>query len=326
MRTHEHVARTPNSLPPDVADETVPGTRRTTMIGLGTVLVVVGLVLIVNFGLASLAHSPAFRDHNLTDPFTIEVPSRAVVTDDIELLRWNTMPDFVTPDDVRVEGVAAGSGSLFMGIAPTDAVARYLDGVAHDEITEWDSKQDDIEYVVYTRNEGAADPAAPGTEDFWVASVSGSGELALDWSIESGEWALVIMNADGSPGVAADVRFGVATLPVLLPIGLATLAVGLVALISGGRVITSLPARPDAAPRWTWRGHSVLPTTVEGRVAVLCTALVVVPFMSGTVFGAPIFLFLGARKRDRSLLLVLPLLASIIVIGLIPIVLYQLVA
>ena len=117
---------------------------RTTKIGFGVGLVLVGLVLIANFGLASLVHTPAFRDHNLTDPFTIEVSSHAVVTDDIELLRWNTMPDFVTPDDVRVEGVVAGSGTLFMGIAPADAVAGYLDGVAHDEITEWDSTQDDI--------------------------------------------------------------------------------------------------------------------------------------------------------------------------------------
>lgn len=326
MRTLEHVAKAPDSLPPDVADEAVPVPRRATVIGLGFVLVLVGLVLIYNFGLASLAHSPAFRDHNLTDPFTIEVSSRAVVTDDLELLRWNTMPDFVSPDDVRVEGVATQSDSLFMGIAPADAVARYLDGVAHDEITEWDSIQDDIEYVVYTRNEGATDPSAPRTEGFWVASVSGSGELALDWTIQDGEWALVIMNEDGSPGVTADVRFGVATLSVLLPIGLASLAVGLVALISGGRMITSLPSRPDATPRWTLRGHSVLPTTVEGRVAVLCSVLVFVPIMSGTVFGAPIFLFLGARKGDRGLLLVLPLIASIIVIGLIPIVLYQVVA
>ena len=295
--------------------------------GLGTGLVVVGLVLIFNFGLMSLFHSPVLGEYRLSDPLTIEVSSRAVVTDDVELLRWTTMPEFVSPpDDIRVQGVATGSDALFMGIAPADAVAGYLDGVVHDEITEWDSFQDDITDVVYTRNEGATDPSAPETTGFWVASVSGSGELALDWTIESGEWALVIMNADGSPGVAADVRFGVATLPVLLPIGLATLAVGLAALISGGRVITSLPARPDAAPRWTLRGRPVLPTTVEGRVAVLCSVLVFVPFMSGTVFGAPIFLFLGARKRDRSLLLVLPLLASIIVIGLIPIVLYQLVA
>ena len=293
-------------------------TRRTKMVGFGTGLVLVGLVLVYNFGLASLLHSPQFREYNLTDPLTIDRSSRAVVTDDVELLRWNTMPDFISPpDDVRVEGVAAGSETLFMGIAPADAVAGYLAGVAHDEITAWDSTQDDITEVVYTRNEGTTEPTAPGTTGFWVASASGSGEQALDWTIESGEWALVIMNADGSPGVSADVRFGVATLSVLFPIGLASLVVGLVALIGGGRLVTSLPSRPDETPRWTLRGHSVLPTTVEGRVAVLCAVLLFVPFTSGAMFGAPIFLLLGVRKGDRSLLLVLPLLVSIIVIGLI---------
>ena len=225
----------------------------------------VGLVLVFNFGLASLVHSPPLGEHRLSDPLTIEVSSRAVVTDDVELLRWNTMPEFISPpDDVRVQGVATGSDSLFMGIAPADAVAGYLDGVAHDEITEWDSFQDDITDVVYTRNDGATDPAAPGTEGFWVASVTGSGEQTLDWTIERGQWALVIMNADGSPGVSADVRFGVARLSALLPIGLASLVVGLVALVGGGRLVTSLSSRPAETPRWTVRGRSVLPTTVEG--------------------------------------------------------------
>ena len=288
------------------------------MIGLGTGLVLVGLALVYNFGLASLLHSPLLGDYNLSDPLTIEVSSRAMVTDDVELLRWNTMPEFISPpDDVRVEGVAAGPDALFMGIAPADAVAGYLDGVAHDEITEWDSTQDDITDVEYTRNEGTTDPAAPGTKGFWVASVSGSGEQTLDWTIQSGEWAVVIMNADGSPGVSADVRFGVRAPSALFPIGLASLVVGLVALIGGVRLISSLPSRPDETPRWTLWGRSVLPTTVEGRLAVLCAVLLFLPFTSGAMFGAPIFLFLGVRKGDRGLLLVLPLLVSIIVIALI---------
>ena len=299
-------------------------TRRTMVIGFGTGLVLVGLVLIYNVGLTSLFHSPVLGEYRLSDPVTMEVSSRAVVTDDVELLRWSTMPEFVSPpDDVRVQGVATGSEPLFMGIAPADAAAGYLDGVVHDEITEWESFQDDITDVVYTRNEGATDPAAPGTESFWVVSVSGSGEQNLDWTIQSGEWAVVIMNADGSPGVSADVRFGVKTLSALFPIGLASLVVGLVALIGGGRMVTSLPARPAETPRWTLRGRSVLPTTVEGLVAVLCTVLVFVPFLSGTMFGAPIFSFLGARKGDRGLLLVLPLVASIIVIGVILLVVWQ---
>ena len=48
-----------------------------------------------------------------------------LVTDDIELLRWNTMPDFVTPDDIRVEGVAAGSGTLSsMSSSPFSAITH----------------------------------------------------------------------------------------------------------------------------------------------------------------------------------------------------------
>jgi hypothetical protein len=41
------------------------------------------------------------------------------------------------------------------------------------------------------------------------------------------------------------------------------------------------------------------------------------PFTTGTMFGAPIFLFVAARKGDRSLLLLLPLLVSILPIVLI---------
>ena len=85
------------------------------------------------------------------------------------------------------------------------------------------------------------------------------------------------------------------------------------ALIGGVRLISSLPARPDETPRWTLRGHSVLPTTLEGRVTVLCAVLVPVPFLGVAMFGALIFLVLAVRKGDRGLLLVLPLLASIVV-------------
>ncbi len=121
-----------------------------------------------------------------------------------------------------------------MGIAPVAAVERYLDGVEYDEIEEWDCDVDDIEPVEYTTHEGAAVPNAPSTGGFWVVSASGSGDQTLDWRIESGEWAVVVMNADASSGVAADVRFG-----ALAPSGLDTLAwalfaVGFVALLVGG--------------------------------------------------------------------------------------------
>jgi len=302
-------------------------TRRNTMFGSGIVLVVVGLILVYN-GLVALLHAPS-GEYNMTQ-LTIETSSRAVVTNDVELLRGHYARDsglatmiwywFVSPpEDGRAQGVAAESDPLFMGIAPADAVAGYLDGVTHDEITEWDlllfSDELGEEEVVYARNEGTTDPAAPGTQGFWVASVSGSGEQTLDWTIQSGEWAVVIMNADGSPGVSADVQLGVQVPSGFGPIGLASLVVGLPAATGGillmlpSRLISPLPFGPDETPRWTFRGRSVLPTTREGRIAVLCVVLSPIPLV---VFGAPIALFLAVRKGDRSLLLVLPLAASIV--------------
>ena len=51
-------------------------------------------------------------------------------------------------------------------------------------------------------------PSPPGQEEFWVASVEGSGDQSLLWEPESGNWAVVIMNADGRAGVSVDVRVG----------------------------------------------------------------------------------------------------------------------
>ena len=110
-------------------------------------------------------------------------------------------------------------------------------------------------------SEGDRVPSAPTTEPIWVAWASGSGEQTLDWTIEPGEWAVVIMNADGSTGVSTDVSFG-----ALAPAGLTVLAwsvfgAGLAALAGGGwliylanrrwRVTTSPAAIQDGADETT---------------------------------------------------------------------------
>lgn len=295
-------------------------TRGTKVIG-GVGLVLVGLLLFGN-GVSALFHSRYFGDYVLTDPLTIEVSSTAVVSDDVELLRGphKCFSEFFpvhwlfSHDDVRVEGVATGPDALFIGIAPADAAAGYLDNITHDEITDWSCVGDEITDVVYTSNEGATDPAAPGTKEFWVASVSGSSGQTLDWTIETGEWALVVMNADGSPEVAADVRLGILAPSGLVPLGWVSLLVGLGAAIGGVRLVTSLPPRPDETPRWTLRGRSVLPTTLEGRVAVFFSVVFWVPFFGIALYGAVIFFVFALRKGDRSLLLVLPALVSIIAV------------
>ena len=51
--------------------------------------------------------------------------------------------------------------------------------------------------------------------------------------LEGGDWALVLMNADGSPGVQADLSTG-AKAPFLAPLGWGAIGGGVLLLISAG--------------------------------------------------------------------------------------------
>ena len=69
--------------------------------------------------------------------------------------------------------------------------------------------------------------------DIWVAQSSGLGAQSLVWPVESGEWTVVLMNADGSAGVSADLAAG-ATVPAL------TWIVGILLSIAGTGLIVAL--------------------------------------------------------------------------------------
>lgn len=110
--------------------------------------------------------------------------------------------DLVT---VRVRASSPTGGPIFVGIAPADDVRRFLTGVAHDEV-------DDVHYdpfsADYARAAGTRPAQAPTASTVWTTSAAGSGEQELVWRVESGTWSVVVMNADGSRGVDADVAFG----------------------------------------------------------------------------------------------------------------------
>ena len=65
-------------------------------------------------------------------------------------------------------------------------------------------------------------------EPFWVKSTSGAGSLALDWKPRPGNWRAVVMNADRSRGVTAELQLGART-SLLWWIGAALLAAGVLA-------------------------------------------------------------------------------------------------
>jgi hypothetical protein len=109
-------------------------------------------------------------------------------------------------DSVRVN---ADSGRpIFIGIARTADLERYLRGTEHDDVS-------GLTYnpfqVSYQHTNGHAPPRAPADESFWVASTRGSGNVALAWHPRPGSWRAVLMNADGSRGVSAQLQLGART-------------------------------------------------------------------------------------------------------------------
>ncbi|GIH95465.1 DUF4389 domain-containing protein [Planobispora siamensis] len=176
--------------------------------------------------------------------------------------RMSTSAYALTAEDVEVAGQgvvflrgavgrmriqATGTDEpLFIGIAPYRDVTAYLDGVAYDEVTHLAFSSVPRDDVGYTRHEGAAPASAPGTQSFWTAQVSGTGQQTLIWDIQPGDWAIVLMNADASAPVSADVRVG-ATLPWLDDL-VTLLFVTTAVLVAAGAGLIALGVRLAAVP------------------------------------------------------------------------------
>ncbi|MGI9645890.1 MAG: hypothetical protein ACR2O6_11340 [Ilumatobacteraceae bacterium] len=150
---------------------------------------------------------------------------------------------------LRVDG-AATTDDVFVGIARSADVERYLAGSAHSEIVEVDGRS-----PFYEQIDGVDLVESPLAQDFWSATASGAEVQELTWEARAGRWSVVVMNADGSPAVAADVEVG-ARSGAVTPIGITLLAVGGVTLIAAVVLIVvgargrNVPDRPeaDAAP------------------------------------------------------------------------------
>ena len=165
-----------------------------------------------------------------TEPF--RTPTFALTSDEVDLgaegnAGWGS--DIGDLARVRVRATSADSRPIFVGIGPRDAVNAYLARVPHDQVT-------DVEFdpfrAHYALQPGTRAPTPPGRESFWVARAQGSGTQTLEWDLRGGRWAVVVMNADASRAVAADVALGV-KVNILFPLGIGLLIGGLVLLGAG---------------------------------------------------------------------------------------------
>ena len=164
--------------------------------------------------LASATYAIAATDLNVT----VDAPG------------WHVAADAL--GSVRIVATDGSPTSMFIGIAPAADVQRFLSGTSYDQLRGYAVASGGPTYQTHL---GGA-PAAPGSQNFWRADVSGTGTQSLTWKVEGGRWALVLMNADASAGVSATASVG-ATAPFLFPLALGLLIGGGIAVLVAGLLL-----------------------------------------------------------------------------------------
>jgi hypothetical protein len=161
-----------------------------------------------------------------SDPYSTSTRALTTANLDLDLDGLDGIVGNESFGKVRLEVAPRGDKALFVGVARTDDVSDYLRGSEHTVVT-------DVEYspfhADYSDRPGNRPLAPPAGERFWAASAQGAGAQTLTWDVEDGDWSVVVMNADGSPGVDADVSAG-ARLGFLDELGWVGIGAGLLAL------------------------------------------------------------------------------------------------
>jgi hypothetical protein len=238
---------------------------------IGAVLALVGAVLLITGGVLT-AVTLVVRDGEgffSTGTGSLTSGTYAITSEEIDLGAEPGPGDW-SPSGwatVRIEAEAVGEGDeVFIGIARASDVAAYLDGVLHAEV---DDVRVDPFRLDYDVRPGGPPASPPGDEDFWVASASGSGEQTLRWEVESGSWAVVLMNADASRGVEVEASIAL-RIPALIWVGIGMLIAAVVLLIAGVVLIVvgasgaGAAAEPGAMPPPTVAAAH--PVQVTGRL------------------------------------------------------------
>jgi hypothetical protein len=231
---------------------------RIVVIIIAALIAVPSLAMLIGGGALAVGYATERDDDGYFDK-TLErlsTPTAAIAAGDADLRADPGPPEWLLDlgdFSVRLQLNSVDPGAdLFLGIGPSRDVDVYLGGVAHDEIRRVDPDGD----VRYRSRTGAVNAPAPTDQMFWVASVSGPGRQDLTWEVQEGEWKAVLMNADGSAGLLAEVTvgiksgslLGIAVTMLIVGFLLTTLAIVVIVIATRGRGAPAAEAEAPVAP------------------------------------------------------------------------------
>jgi hypothetical protein len=194
-----------------------PLRRRTTLAVVGTIMAALGGLaaaaagaVIVTFGSSGTLDSGSHQ---------VSTSTAALVSDAAAMEDVNGIAAVTGSPSLRLSATSTGPSGVFIGVGPADAVADYLSGVAIDRVTDFSV---DPFRIDVSGEPGTSTASPPGEEDFWVASDTSQSIADLAWPVRDGDYRLVVMNADGSPGLTSMARVRL-ELPNAFPVSLAVL-------------------------------------------------------------------------------------------------------
>jgi hypothetical protein len=207
------------------------GGGRTVLVVVGGLFGMVSLVLFAIGGFGLWAQQQRDNGSFTVGPERVATSTSALLAPSLDI--GGTGPDAFYSDDflgeVHIDATSKNGAPVFIGIGPAVEVAAYLKGVGYDEVADFDV---DPFQLSTTARAGDKPAAAPADQSFWVAG----GTDSVRWNATGGDWSVVIMNADGSPNVDAELSMG-ATLPVVEGITIGSLIGGVVLLIMAAAFI-----------------------------------------------------------------------------------------
>jgi hypothetical protein len=212
--------------------ENLTGGRVAAIVAGGAIASLATLVLLVGAGFQWLDNQKDADGYYTTSSERFSTGTYALTSDNLDIDDG--------PFNLKARLKVDSDKPVFVGVARTLDVDAYLAGTAHASVTDFEVDPFDADY---TTSPGTSKPAAPDTQTFWAAKAQGAGEQTLDWDVDEGDWSVVVMNADGSPGVDTSISAG-ADLPFVGGVATGLIVAGLSGLALGGALLALGLIRP----------------------------------------------------------------------------------